>query len=50
LRFDGLSIYAEGIAARLSREFPPLRLAGLADGHLYWRTGEEIAADRRLTA
>jgi hypothetical protein len=32
------------------KEFPPTKLEGLADGHLYWRTPEEIAADRQLTA
>jgi hypothetical protein len=34
----------------LRAEFPPARLPGLEDGLLYWRTPEEIAADRQLTA
>jgi hypothetical protein len=35
---------------KLLQEFPPKKLAGLADGWLQWRTHEEIAADRKFAA
>jgi len=35
---------------QLLREYPPLPLAGLTDGNLYWRSPERIAEDRQRSA